>query len=69
MVDKWLKGEIIGVIFHELRKVYDVVHRELLLKKLSYYNLSKPLEVGSCLTSQIDSNILLRENKHRIFKQ
>ena len=41
LVDKWLKstdnGEIVGAIFFDLRKAFDVVDHELLLLKLTYY--------------------------------
>ena len=42
LLDKWLKsidkGELAGAIFFYLRKAFDVVNHELLLKKLSVYN-------------------------------
>ena len=45
LIDKWLKeidkGNIIGAIFFELRKAFDIVDPELLLKKkLAVYNFS-----------------------------
>ncbi|MCU7800963.1 MAG: reverse transcriptase family protein [gamma proteobacterium symbiont of Lucinoma myriamae] len=44
LVDRWLKsidnGEVIGAIFFDLRKAFDVVDHELLLQKLSFYKFS-----------------------------
>ena len=44
LLDKWLKsinkGELVGAIFFDLRKAFDVVDHELLLKKLSVYKFS-----------------------------
>ena len=45
LVDKWLKhidnGEVVGAIFYDLRKAFDVVDHELLLAKLSIYKFSQ----------------------------
>ena len=44
LLDKWLKsideGELVGAIFFDLRKAFDVVDHELLLKKLAAYQFS-----------------------------
>ena len=44
LLDKWLKsiddGELVGAIFFDLRKAFDVVDHELLLKKLAAYHFS-----------------------------
>ena len=44
LLDKWLnsinKGELVWAIFFDLRKAFDVVDDELLLKKLSVYKFS-----------------------------
>ena len=41
MVDKWLssidKGEVVGAIFYDLKKAFDIVNHELLIKKLDSY--------------------------------
>ena len=41
LVDKWLsnidKGEVVGAIFYDLKKAFDIVNHELLIKKLGYY--------------------------------
>ena len=43
-MDKWLqiidKGELVGTVFFDLQKAYDVVDHELLLKKLSLYKFN-----------------------------
>ena len=45
LVDKWLKhidnGEVVGAIFFDIRKAFDVVDHELLLAKLSIYKFSQ----------------------------
>ena len=44
LVDKWLnnidKGEIIGAIFFDLRKAFDVVDHQLLIEKVNSYHFS-----------------------------
>ena len=67
LVDKWLhsidKGEIVGAVFFDLRKAFDVVDHELLLKKLSQYkfNASSLNWIRSYLTNRsqciVDRNI------------
>ena len=41
MVDKWLssidKGEVVGALFYDLKKAFDIVNHELLIKKLDMY--------------------------------
>ena len=41
MVDKWLssidEGEVVGAIFYDLKKAFDIVNHELLIKKLDIY--------------------------------
>ena len=41
LVDKWLsnidKGEVVSAIFYDLKKAFDIVNHELLIKKLGYY--------------------------------
>ena len=44
LIDKWLKcidkGEIIGAIFFDLKKAFDVIDHKLLLQKLSLYKFN-----------------------------
>ena len=44
LLDKWLKsideGKLVGAIFYDLRKAFDVVDHELLLRKLAAYQFS-----------------------------
>ena len=44
LIDKWLKsidkGEIVGAVFFDLRKAFDVVDHDLLVQKLSAYKFS-----------------------------
>ena len=41
MVDKWLssidKGKVVGAIFHDIKKAFDIVNHDLLIKKLDMY--------------------------------
>ena len=43
MIDKWLqaidKSDMVGVIFIDLRKVFDLVDHDILLKKMSSYKI------------------------------
>ncbi|MCU7800562.1 MAG: reverse transcriptase family protein [gamma proteobacterium symbiont of Lucinoma myriamae] len=45
LIDKWLqcidKGEVIGAIFFDLRKAFDVVDHDILMHKLSLYKFDK----------------------------
>ena len=44
LVDKWLnntdKGEIIGAIFFDLLKAFDVIDHQLLIEKVNSYHFS-----------------------------
>ena len=67
LVDKWLKsidnGEIVGAVFFDLKKAFDVVDHELLLDKLSQYkfNVTSLSWIRSYLTNRsqciVDRNI------------
>ena len=45
LINRWLKhidkGDIVGAIFFDLRKAFDIVDHELLMKKLSIYKFSQ----------------------------
>ena len=45
MVDKWLKaldrGELVGTVLVDFRKVFDLVDHDILLRKLEYYKLNQ----------------------------
>lgn len=45
MLDKWLtaidRGDLVGVIFVDFRKAFDLVDHDILLKKLEVYRISK----------------------------
>ena len=67
LVDKWFKsidnGEIVGAVFFDLKKAFDVVDHELLLDKLSQYkfNVTSLSWIRSYLTNRsqciVDRNI------------
>ena len=44
LIDKWMasidKGDIIGTLFKDFRKAFDMVDLSLLMKKLAHYRLS-----------------------------
>ena len=44
LIDKWMasidKGDIIGTLFIDFRKAFDMVDHSLLMKKLAHYRLS-----------------------------
>ena len=64
LIDRWLsskdKGDIIGAVFFDLRKAFDVVDHDLLLQKLAAYKFSTTSQnwIRSYLTNR-KSNVSL----------
>ena len=58
LIDRWLnsieKGDIIGAVFFDLRKAFDVADHDLLLEKLAAYKFSTTLQnwIRSYLTNR-----------------
>ena len=45
MIDNWLqaldKGDLVGVIFIDFQKAFDLVDHEILMKKMKFYNINQ----------------------------
>ena len=60
MVDKWLssidKGEVVGAIFYDLKKAFDIVNHELLIKRLDKYKFD--MVTLNWMNSYLSGNVL-----------
>ena len=56
ITDKWLKamddGELIGAVFMDFSKAFDLVNHDVLLRKLAKYHISR--QALQCFTSYLD---------------